>query len=158
MFNGLWRPAWLGRGGDPLRAAFGPLEREVMEIVWQGEAMSVRDVQERLPRSGAYTTIMTTLDRLFKKGFVSRAREGRAFLYSAAHSREDVEAAVAAGVLTGFLRHQGGDTARPLLSNLVDAMAAEDEALLDQLEALVREKRDAARNARRNAKGKVKVR
>ncbi len=157
MFNGVWRPAWLGRGGDPLRAAFGPLEREVMEIVWQGEAMSVRDVQERLPRSIAYTTAMTTLDRLFKKGFVSREREGRAFLYSPAHSREDVEAAVAAGVLTGFLRHQGS-TARPLLSNLVDAVAAQDEALLEELEMLVREKRDAARSARRGLKATRKTR
>ena len=100
---------------------------------------------------------MTTLDRLFKKGFVSREREGRAFLYSAAHSREGVEAAVAAGVLTGFLQHQGGLTARPLLSNLVDAVAAEDEALLDELELLVREKRDA-RSARRGVKGTRKTR
>jgi predicted transcriptional regulator len=139
MFNGLWRPAWLGRGRDPLRAAFGHLERDVMEIMWQVAAASVREVQQRLPRTPAYTTVMTTLDRLFKKGFVRRVRRGRAFLYSAAHSRARVEAAVTAGLLTGFLEETS--RARPLLSNLVDVVAEHDEALLDELDALIREKR-----------------
>ena len=142
MFNGLWRPAWLGRGRDPLRAAFGHLERSVMEVMWQVDAASVRDVQQRLPRTAAYTTVMTTLDRLFKKGFVDRVRKGRAFLYTAAHSREQVETAVTAGLLTGFLEESR--RARPLLSNLVDVVAEQDEALLDELDALIREKRRSA--------------
>jgi predicted transcriptional regulator len=146
MFNGLWRPAWLGRGRDPLRAAFGHLERDVMEVMWRVDTATVRDVQERLPRTAAYTTVMTTLDRLFKKGFVERVRQGRAFVYRAAHSREQVETAVAAGLLTGFL----GESRRalPLLSNLVDAVAEQDETLLDQLDALIREKRTAPRKER----------
>ena len=148
MFNGLWRPAWLGRGRDPIRAAFGHLEREVMDVVWRGTAASVRDVQVLLPRPVAYTTVMTTLDRLFKKGFVGRTREGRAFVYSAAHTRAQVEAAVAAGLLTGFLQHDSG-AARPLLSNLVDVVAEGDGVLLDELEALVRRKRRATRVAER---------
>jgi predicted transcriptional regulator len=139
MFNGLWRPAWLGRGRDPLRAAFGHLERAVMEIVWRGEPLNVREVQSHLPRAVAYTTVMTTLDRLFKKGFVDRVRQGRAFVYTARHSRDQVANAVAAGLITGLL--QGDGSARPLLSNLVDVVAERDEALLDELEALVREKR-----------------
>jgi predicted transcriptional regulator len=141
MFNGLWRPVWLGRGRDPLRAAFGHLERAVMEIIWRGEPVNVRDVQQQLPRPAAYTTVMTTLDRLYKKGFVARVRDGRAFLYSAAHTREQVEAEVAAGLLTGFLEE--GERARPVLSNLVDVVAEQDSALLDELEELVRRKQRA---------------
>jgi predicted transcriptional regulator len=140
MFNGLWRPAWLGGGRDPLRAAFGRLEREVMEVIWRHAPLNVRDVQSHLTRAVAYTTVMTTLDRLFKKGFVDRERQGRAFVYRAKHSREQVESAVAAGLLTGFIQ-QGAGTALPLLSNLVDAVAEGDATLLDELEALVREKR-----------------
>jgi predicted transcriptional regulator len=147
MFNGLWRPAWLGRGRDPLRAAFGHLERDVMDVIWQVETASVRDVQQRLPRTAAYTTVMTTLDRLFKKGFVGRVRKGRAFLYTAAHSREQVEAAVTAGLLTGFLEESS--RARPLLSNLVDVVAEQNEALLDELDALVREKRRSRGDAKK---------
>ena len=138
MFTGRWRLPWLGRGRDPLRAAFGRLEREVMDVVWRGEPLSVREVRSRLPRAAAYTTVMTTLDRLFKKGFVERRREGRAFVYTAAEPRAQVEAAVAAGLVSGFLE-QG--PARPLLSNLVDAMAERDETLLDELEALVKARR-----------------
>jgi predicted transcriptional regulator len=144
MFNGLWRPVWLGRGRDPLRAAFGHLEREVMAIVWRGDAVCVRDVQQQLSRPAAYTTVMTTLDRLFKKGFVTRARKGRGFVYSAGYTREQVEAAVAAGLLTGFLAE--GERARPVLSNLVDVVAQHDAALLDELEELVRRKRRDLRN------------
>ena len=148
MFNGLWRPVWLGRGRDPLRAAFGHLEREVMDVVWRGDnPVNVRDVQQQLSRPAAYTTVMTTLDRLFKKGFVARVRKGRAFLYTAAHTRDQVEAAVAAGLLTGFLEENG--RARPILSYLVDVVAAQDTALLDELEQLVRRKRRDVLNASR---------
>jgi predicted transcriptional regulator len=140
MFTGSWRPAWLRGGRDPLAAALGHLEREVMTIVWRGGAFNVRDVQAALGRPAAYTTVMTTLDRLFKKGFVKRVRDGRAFLYTAARPREDVEAAVASGLLRGLLAH-GSGAARPILSNLVDVVGEQDDALLDELETLVREKR-----------------
>jgi predicted transcriptional regulator len=140
MFNGFWRPAWLGGGRDPLRAALGRLEREVMDVVWLGGPSTVRDVQARLPRTVAYTTVMTTLDRLFKKGFVCRSRAGRAFVYTAAGTREDVGAAVASGLLGGLLAQNAG-SAGTLLSNLVDVVGECDDRLLDDLEALVREKR-----------------
>lgn len=140
MFKGLWRPAWLGGGRDPLRAALGRLEREVMGVVWRGGSLCVRDVQAQLGRPAAYTTVMTTLDRLFKKGFVDRVRDGRAFVYTAARSRAEVEAAVASGLLRGLLDH-GSGAAGPLLSNLVDVVGERDDALLDELESLVRAKR-----------------
>lgn len=147
MFNGLWRPVWLGRGRDPLRAAFGYLERDVMEVIWRGQPVNVRDVQSQLPRAAAYTTVMTTLDRLFKKGFVQRERRRRAFVYTAAYSREQVQAAVASGLLTGFLE-EGSVAARPLLSNLVDVVAERDDALLAELEALVRAKRKSVKETK----------
>ena len=125
---------------DPLRAALGTLERPVMEIVWGAEEVTVRDVQGKLQRPVAYTTVMTTLDRLFKKGFVARTRSGRAFVYRATGSREQTEAAVASGVVTGLL---SSGAAMPILSNLVDAVVSQDDGLdlLNALEAMVREKR-----------------
>ena len=94
---------------------------------------------------------MTTLGRLFKRGFLTRAREGLGFRYDAAHTREQVESAVAAGLLTGFLGE--GNRARPVLSNLVDVVAAQDTALLDELEELVRQKRRDLGLADRNEDG-----
>ncbi len=110
--------------------------------MWGGEHLVVRDVQARLQRPFAYTTVMTTLDRLFKKGFATRVREGRAFRYAAARTREEIQSALAAGVLSGVLLG-GGDAAMPILSNLVEAVSDEEGGaeLLDHLEQLVREKR-----------------
>ena len=142
MFKGLWGTHWRRTERDPLGAALGSLERQVMEVVWDGTSFTVRDVHARLSRPVAYTTVMTTLDRLFKKGFVSRTREGRAFVYTAARTRAEVGAAMASGVLGGLLS-QGSVAAIPILSNLVDAVSAQDGGveLLDALEALVRERR-----------------
>jgi predicted transcriptional regulator len=140
-----WRALLAGlRGGSgargPLAAAFGRLEAEVMNIVWQYESASVRDVQTRIPRLIAYTTVMTTLDRLFKKGLLERVREGRAYRYRSVYSRQEVETAVASGLLRALL-DTGRTGARPVLSYLVDMIGEKDGALLDELEALVRRKR-----------------
>lgn len=142
MFKGLWGSRWRRAEQDPLGAALGSLERQVMDVVWYGESVTVRDVHAKMSRPVAYTTVMTTLDRLFKKGFVTRTREGRAFVYSAARSRAEVEAAVASGLLGGLLS-QGTGAAMPILSNLVDTVEAQDDGveLLGALEALVRERR-----------------
>jgi predicted transcriptional regulator len=139
MFKGFWNPRGL-RSDDPLGAALGHLERAVMEVVWRQDQTTVREVQAALPRSVAYTTVMTTLDRLFKKGFVDRSRTGRAFVYRALRTREQTEAAVARGVMLGLFSGAG---AKPILSNLVDAVGSHDDGvqLLDALEEMVREKR-----------------
>jgi predicted transcriptional regulator len=139
MFKGLWSLRWRA-ASDPLRAALGNLEREVMEVVWSGDERTVRDVQAALPRLVAYTTVMTTLDRLFKKGFVGRTRVGKAFVYRAVQTREQTEAAVASGMVSGLL---SAGMRVPILSNLVDAVGSQNDgaALLDTLEEMVRDKR-----------------
>jgi predicted transcriptional regulator len=99
----------------------GALERDVMAFAWTRPELSVRDTCERLGSSVAYTTVMTTMDRLFKKGLLARRKVGRAFVYRAAATQQQLENAV--------------------LSSLVDAVSERDRALLDRLEHLVREKR-----------------
>jgi predicted transcriptional regulator len=68
----------------------GELERAVMEVLWERRTpATARDVARALvDRDLAYTTVMTVLDRLTKKGFVGRERTGRAWSYTAAASRE----------------------------------------------------------------------
>lgn len=149
MFRRSWRAllsGFSGSGGsrDPLASALGHLERDVMEVVWQTPRVNVHGVRAQLGRPVAYTTVMTTMDRLFKKGLLQRVREGRAFVYSAAFTRQDMEFAVASGLLHGLL-DGGAGRARPVLSNLVDVIGDRDGALLDELEALVRRKRRQTR-------------
>lgn len=95
--------------------ALGPLETQVMERVWEGPGpVSVREVHECLGGELAYTTVMTTLDRLFKKGLLKRRREGRGFLYVAAVTRDNLSRGVAGAVVEALL---GGEpAARPILS------------------------------------------
>jgi predicted transcriptional regulator len=120
--------------------ALGPLETGVMEILWKRGESSVRDVVERLEASLAYTTVMTTLDRLFKKGLLDRRKWERAFLYWPRLSRSDWERKVAGEWVAGFL--SGPQPSREvLLSCLVDAVGHYDEALLDELEKRIRSKR-----------------
>ncbi|WP_425307712.1 BlaI/MecI/CopY family transcriptional regulator [Ammonicoccus fulvus] len=74
-------------------AVLGELESRVMDVLWRvREPSSVRDVHTELAihRDLAYTTVMTVLDRLAKKGLVSRVRQGRQWLYSPAQSRVDL--------------------------------------------------------------------
>ena len=87
-----------------LKGDLGPLERAVMEVVWErGDGgTTVRDVLASEHVQGyAYTTIMTILDRLWRKGFVSRSRIGRAYLYRAARTPEGYVEELVSQVLEG---------------------------------------------------------
>ena len=67
----------------------GELERAIMEVLWRTDsALTVREVSIGLPQTLAHTTVMTVLDRLAKKGFARRERDGRAWRYRPAATRE----------------------------------------------------------------------
>lgn len=122
--------------------ALGPLEHSVMQVVWQMGSCSVRDVVQHLDRDLAYTTIMTTMDRLYKKGLLDRTKFDRAFFYSAHISKDRWERQRTDDLLAGFLA--GTQPSREmLLSCLVDAVGEHDPDLLDELEAKIQCKRRA---------------
>ena len=123
-----------------LESHLGALEREVMGVVWKTGEISVREACEQLGSPVAYTTVMTTMDRLFKKRLLARRKVGRAFVYAATATREEMEGAVATELVQSLLQRHGGEPL-PLLSSLVDAVSDRDRALLDDLERLIREKR-----------------
>ena len=116
------------------------MELQVMEILWQRRDCNVHDVIERLDRALAYTTVMTTLDRLYKKGLLERRKSERAFVYSARLSREAWERRQAGEFMDAFLdrSNRSGDL---LISCLVEAVSERDRALLDELEKKIKSKR-----------------
>jgi predicted transcriptional regulator len=120
--------------------SLGALERDVLAIVWARGDTTVREACAQLDSSVAYTTVMTTMDRLFKKGLLGRRKAGRAFVYYAAATREELEGSLAADVVHSLLERNGQEPL-PILSSLVDAVSDRDRALLDDLERLIREKR-----------------
>lgn len=73
-----------------MSSGLGKLERAVLEVLWdRGEPSLVRDVVRALvDRDLAYTTVMTVLDRMEKKGVVRRERDGRAWRYEPTAGRE----------------------------------------------------------------------
>jgi predicted transcriptional regulator len=120
--------------------ALGKLERAVMEEVWARGRASASDIYRAHGERTAYTTWMTTLDRLYKKGLLDREREGRAYLYTPRVTRDEFERGVAEDVLGGLLERAAGG-AEPLLACIVEAVGEHDRALLDDLQRLVEEKK-----------------
>jgi predicted transcriptional regulator len=118
----------------------GHLEMRVMEVLWAHGESNVHDVVQRLGRPLAYTTVMTTLDRLFKKSLLLRRKWERAFLYAPRWTRPEWEQKRAAEFMAGFLASPQASGER-LISSLVDAVGQYDTALLDELEKKIRSKR-----------------
>ncbi len=118
----------------------GHLEFSIMEDLWAAGESNVRGVRDRLRRPLAYTTVMTTLERLFKKRCLNRRKAGRAFLYSHKFTRQEWERERAEQLLSTFL---GGPQPRTdlLFSALVQAVGQQDPALLDALEKKIQERR-----------------
>ena len=116
----------------------GELEKAVMELVWRRGECTVRDVHAEFTQSHVYTTIMTTLDRLHKKGLPDRRKEGKAFCYAARLTKPEFEQAITRD-LVGILLTEG--SAANLLSCFVDAIGEHDAELLRALEDEVRRRR-----------------
>ncbi len=125
-----------------LLAKLGPLEQQLMRIVWQSGEVSVRDVFSSFDGTLAYTTLMTTLDRLHKKGLLERRKEGRAFFYSPRLSPREFERGVARNLIDALLG-RGADGVEPVLACIVDAVTEHDRELLDALDHLIQEQRRA---------------
>jgi predicted transcriptional regulator len=120
--------------------SLGRLEFDLMQILWSHGESNVRDVVQHLDRPLAYTTVMTTLDRLYKKGLLDRRMPDRAFLYSARLTSQEWERQRAESILAGFLA--GPHPSRELLlSSFLDAVGEHDAMLLDELERKIRRKR-----------------
>jgi len=118
----------------------GELEAAVMEVLWRKPEQTVNEVEERLrdKREIAHTTVLTTLDRMHGKGYLTREKQGKAFVYAPRYTREEFERGVAQEVLGALL----GQFTEPALSAFVD-LVGEDADALDHLEEMIREKRRA---------------
>jgi len=101
----------------------GDLEAAIMDLMWSsGSSATVREVLETMDRQPplAYTTVMTVMDNLHRKGFLTRCKEGRAFRYETTKARTDYTAELMNELLTG-----SGDRSTTLL-RFVDHMTPEE--------------------------------
>jgi predicted transcriptional regulator len=111
----------------------GPLQRDVLNYIWEHTGCTVRDCRDHLAESGreyAYTTIQTVFDALHRKRMVSRKRAKNAYRYEAAKSREGLLAQGMRELLARFGRPE------PVASSLVDALEGDPQeihALIEEL-------------------------
>ena len=117
----------------------GPLEQRLLDALWARGSATVRELVERGCEDLAYTTVMTTLDRLYKKNVLSRNTEGRAFRYAPRFSREELHREAAGQVFRQLLDASPASTLP--LSFLVEILSERDVELLGDLQKLVERKR-----------------
>lgn len=120
---------------DGLVKVLGPLETEIMQLLWQEERSTVKKIHRRLSqqREIAYTTVMTTMSRLSEKGVLNRQREGLAYIYTPAITEEDFVSMVVRQVLDGLLDDYS-DTA---VDYMVDYLARNNPAELRRLQKVI---------------------
>ncbi|MEI7770823.1 MAG: BlaI/MecI/CopY family transcriptional regulator [Chloroflexales bacterium] len=120
---------------DGLVKVLGPLETEIMQILWQDERSTVKKVHRRLStqREIAYTTVMTTMSRLAEKGVLNRHREGLAYVYAPAISEDDFVTMVVRQVLDGLLDDYS-DTA---IEYMIDYLARNNPSELKRLQTAI---------------------
>ena len=120
------------------------LELPVMEILWTRGTMKGRDLYEEISRTKdiAYTTALTVLDRLSKKGFIKKDRNSGVILFSARISKETYTCAI-----TGNLVQQAFEMSPDLaVSAFADLFAKMSESDMAKLEKLLQEKKDGRRS------------
>jgi predicted transcriptional regulator len=129
----IFHPFWFA----PRR--LGPLEQRTLDRLWARGSATVRELVEDEAEDLAYTTLMTTLDRLYKKGVLTRTEDGRAFRYAPRLSREELHREAAGEAFRELL--DASPAASLPLSSLVEVLGERDAKLLDDLGELVQRKR-----------------
>jgi BlaI family transcriptional regulator, penicillinase repressor len=115
-----------------------PQELELMKVVWQRGSATVRDVYEALleRRRIAYTTVMTMLNVLEKKGHLAKRPQGRSYLYAPVRPKQRVLGAM----VRDFIERVLDGSAEPLLVHLIEERQLSEKDL-DQLAKRIRTRR-----------------
>lgn len=128
----------------PKQLSLGPLETEILKIIWELGTVTVKDVHERIladpMRELAYTSVTTVLRRLTKKGWLSCEKQARAFTWKPLVSRQEAQVLQAHNQLNRFLAVSNPDVVAAFADSL-------DTASLEQIEAIA-QRIQAARQAR----------
>lgn len=124
-------------------APLGELETAVMDEVWKRGSVTAREVCDRLtgPQERAYTTIMTTMDRLHRKGLLDRQKDGLAWRYAAALTKPAFTRGLADDLAVKILTEHGDAG----LGAFVNAAASIDQGLLEKLRRLIDLKKKGGR-------------
>lgn len=122
-----------------IKGDLGPLERAIMDHLWSeaSNEVTVRDVLDSpVGRRSAYTTIMTVMDRLWRKGYLSRRKLGKAYVYHVRRTRDQH-----VGVLVGRVLAGAGDRRSAFLGFARSVDQKDLEQLREAIRQVERERR-----------------
>lgn len=132
----------------PKQLSLGPLETEILEIVWELGSATVKQVHEQIlsdpERELAYTSVTTVLRRLTKKGWLSCNKQGRAFYWQPLVSCEQAQAIQAYEQLHRFLAVSNPDVVASFADSLDATSLEQIEAIAQRLETLRRQREERA--------------
>jgi predicted transcriptional regulator len=122
-----------------LSEVLGPLEAEIMDVVWDESEVTVRDVHRALneQRPIAYTTVMTTLGRLTDKGLLRRAEDHPAHRFSPLVSREQYARSTVKSVVDWLVSHFPD----PAVAYFVDRVEEDDEHVIERLREAIEQRK-----------------
>lgn len=125
-----------------LSEVLGPLESEIMDVVWDDKEVTVRDVHKALKetRSIAYTTVMTTLGRLTDKGLLTRIEDQPAHRYQARVTREQYAKSTVKSVVDWLVSH----FPEPAVSYFLDKVEDEDEQVISHLRDAIEQRKKSS--------------
>jgi predicted transcriptional regulator len=136
------------------KSQLGPFEQQVLQELWSRGSATVRELLADGTIRQAYTTVMTTMDRLYKKGLLDRVAEGRAFRYTPRHTPEELQRGTALESIRQLLG--SADASSLPLSHLVEALSSHDAQLLDELQLLVERKRRELQRGEPSSRSKTR--
>lgn len=120
-----------------LNRFFGPLEAKIMDILWDNDAMTIKDVQQILDRESvkSFNTVMTVMNRLVEKGILQKNLAGRSYLYKPVQSRIEF-LNTQSKEMTNELMDEFGNV---VVSHMLDALEDADDDLVAKLEHKIKE-------------------
>ncbi|RBW68386.1 BlaI/MecI/CopY family transcriptional regulator [Bacillus taeanensis] len=123
--------------GEGLSRFFGPLEAKILELLWEGEELSIKEVQNRLEAEKPvnFNTVMTVMKRLVDKGVLEKRTCGRTSLFKPIQSKEEFFEAQSKKLTENLLDEFGG----VVITHMLDSLTEVDETLMDQLEQKIKQ-------------------
>ncbi len=130
----------------PEKLSLGPLEREILEIVWKLGTVTVKDVHELIltdpDRELAYTSVTTVLRRLTKKGWLKCSKTGKAFSWKALVSSEQAQAIESYERLNSFLSVSNPDVVASFADSLDTASLEQMDRIAARLQEIRRQREE----------------
>jgi predicted transcriptional regulator len=118
-------------------SALGPLEQQILEIVWRAHPVPVQDVLDQVNQSNqknlAYTTVMTIMTRLVDKGVLRRAKDGRTYFYSPQKDKRQFLKSLVQSTIANVVDQYGQEAMAAFIEETQQLSTADRQKIISKL-------------------------